>query len=287
MDQTVKNIPIEKCRLGSNDRTRFAEAELRALAENIRVNGLIQPVTVRPTRDGHYEIVTGERRYRACRILGWETIPAVVKELTDAEAAAFMLAENVARENLDPIDEARAYARRMEQYGLSVEEVAEQAGVSRIRVQFRLKLLSLTPELTHLVRVGDLPLGYAEILANAELDSNRQTLALRIYMANPSPTPTWFRRECGRLREEQLQEPMFLGWKVQVVETVRVKAAEELPTPTTHTAPVRGNNVRDLITGQVAFWREAASAWDALGKPFKRQECEAAAVALENLREAI
>ncbi len=287
MEQTVSNIPLSECEPGTNDRTRFDEGQLRALAENIRKNGLIQPITVRPTRDGRYEIVAGESRFRACQMLGWKTVPALVKELGDEEASAFMLGENVARENLDPIDEARAYARRMERYGLTVEEVAQQAGVSRIRVQFRLKLLNLSPELQHLTRAGDLPLGYAEILANAELDTNRQMLALKAYCANASPTPTWFRRECGRLREEQLQEPMFTGWEVQAVRGSAPEEPEMPPTPATHTAPTTGGSLQEVIASQVRYWRQAAEAWDTLGKPFKRQECEAAAAALENLREAV
>lgn len=158
---------------GNNDRTRFDPTALRELAESIKGHGLIQPVIVRHL-DGTelYQIVAGERRTRAIDLLGWPEVPCLVADLNDEEASAVMLTENVARDDLDPVDEANAYANRMALYGWDEKRCAQQAGVSTVRVQFRLKLLKLRDNLKDLVRTGDLELGYAQIIAQADLDAN-------------------------------------------------------------------------------------------------------------------
>jgi len=266
---------------GNNDRTRFDQSSLMELADSIKGHGLAQPITVRYLSDiDCYQIVAGERRYRAAQMLGWNAIPAVVRELDDETAAAIMLAENIARSDLDPIDEARAYQSRMDKFGWTVNDVAEKAGVSTVRVKFRLKLLGLRPDLQDLVRSGDLQLGYAQILSDAHLDTNRQLIALARLRDNPSPTPTWFRRQVNALLEEQAQDSLFDAdmFTVQAIE-----AKQEFvnpPHPSTTTPPKVGRSLRDIVANQVKFWTKAAEDWNLLGKPFKRQECEAAAQAL-------
>lgn len=304
----IQNIPTIQIQPGNNDRTKFDQAALQELAASIQAHGLAQPITVRPiwtcARCGHvvtdpgewcdkckhdefrhhYQIVAGERRFRAVRdILQQDTIPAIVRtDLTDEAASAIMLAENVARADLDPIDEGRAYQYRMDTYSWSIQDCADRAGVSTVRVHFRLKLLRLRDDVQKLVRDGNLPIGYAQILADANLDANRQLLAIARLRDNPHPTPPWFRREVGRLLEQQSQESLFNADAFLVSTTVSEEqnVYVEPPHPTTTTPPIEGQTTRDKIINQVTFWRKASEAWDALGKPFKRQECQAAAEAL-------
>jgi ParB/RepB/Spo0J family partition protein len=285
----MKNVTIDTSLIvpGNNDRTVFDQAKLTELAASIREHGLIQPITVRRLDTGDtlplYQIVAGERRYRAVCLLGWPEIPANVVDLSDEEAAAVMLAENVARADLDPIDEAVAYQTRMDLYGWTVKDVAGRAGVSAVRVQFRLKLLTLRPEVQALVRSGNLPLGYAQVLSDAGLNSNFQAVALSALRDNPAPTPAWFRRVCGELAGKQNQValfdlPMFGG----ELKTVAVTAENtNPPAPDTHEAPAVGETIIDIIRHQIEYWLTAAREWHSLGKPFKRQECQAAANALQ------
>lgn len=116
MDVKVQNLPYAQVQPGQNDRTVFRPEELEALAASIQADGLIQPITVRPTPGGRFEIVAGERRYRAIGLLGWETVPAIVRDLTDEQASTIMLLENVHRVDIDPVDEARAYQSRIDRF---------------------------------------------------------------------------------------------------------------------------------------------------------------------------
>ncbi len=169
----IKDILISQIIPGKNDRTVFDENGLRELADNIKEHGLIQPITVRHAKYGkHFEIIAGESRLRACKLLGWKTIPAIVTDLKDEDASAITLAENIARKSLDPIDEACAYQSRIESFGWSIEDLSKYAGTSTIHIQFRLKLLKLIPEIQKLIRGGNIQTGYAQVLADANLDSN-------------------------------------------------------------------------------------------------------------------
>lgn len=286
MTPTIEMVDTREITPGPNDRTKFNQVSLDELAANIAEHGLIQPITVRQLDcvPSIYQIVAGERRFRACKdILGWEEIPAIVKDLTDEEASAIMLAENVARDDLDAIDEGNAYANRMALYGLSAQDVADQAGVTVIRVRFRTKLLNLRPDIQALIRNDDLRLGYAQILANANLDPNRQLLALAQLRDNPRATPSWFRRVVNELLEQQAQGALFeLSLLNEQAEIVEPELPELPPHPSDTTPPKVGVTTREIITGQATFWQAAAAAWDELGKPFKRQECQAAAMALQS-----
>lgn len=275
---------------GNNDRTVFNLQSLQDLAENIRQHGLIQPITVRPLADtGLFQIVAGERRFRAISLLQADEVPCIVKDITDEEAAGIMLAENVARADIDAIDEARAYHSRMNYFNWTVADCARHAGVSAVRIQFRLKLLTLRDDVQHLIRSGQLTVGYATILADADLDYNRQMIAFRRLRDNSAPTLGWFRRVVAELANEQNQGDFFgpLFGDNDVISIHEEAAVPAPPAPDTHQAPAVGKNVREIITGQIRFWQEAAEAWSNLGKPFKRQECEAAAYALTAVLSAI
>ena len=271
---------------GNNDRTIFNQAKLQELADSISSHGLIHPITVRQLPDTDlYQIVAGERRFRACELLSLETVSAIILDLSDEEAAALMLAENMPREDLDPIDEALAYSARINAYGWTVKDCAKKAGVSTIRVNFRLKLLKLHQDIQQLVRTENLPIGYAQILSDATLREDFQMIALRHYRDHQSPTPAWFRRIVGQLLEKQAQGHLFelplLGGPLEAAILPQSEPADP-PHPETTIPPKSGKSPREVLTRQASFWKEAAKAWNELGKPFKRQECEAAALALQS-----
>jgi ParB/RepB/Spo0J family partition protein len=280
----INDIPISQIVPGRNDRTVFDESGLRELADSIKEHGLIQPITVRHAKDGNlFEIVAGERRFRACKLLGWQTIPAIVTDLRDEHASAITLAENIARKSLDPIDEACAYQSRIQSFGWSIEEISKYAGTSTIHIQFRLKLLRLIPEIQKLIRGGNVQIGYAQILADASLDSNFQLLAFSKLRDNPKPTTGWFRSIVSELKERQDQGILFKGPlfdKTQAVNELQTGDIREPPHPETTTPPKIGRNYKEILLNQISFWEEAAKQWDVIGKPFKRNECRSDAQAL-------
>jgi ParB family chromosome partitioning protein len=207
---TEKTIPASAIKPSRNDRTTFAAGPLQELAESIRAHGLAQPITVRPHGDG-YQIVAGERRFRAItEVLEMDALPrewVVIREMDDEQADAIMLAENMQREDLNPIEEACAYQKRIDRYGWSAEECAHKANVSGGRVRDRLKLLQLAPGVQQLIAAGQLGIGYG--LAMSDLDANRQRIAMRYFEETARPTLGAFRRLCGQLLAEQAQEALF------------------------------------------------------------------------------
>lgn len=166
-----------------------------------------------------FELVMGERRWRACKLLGWEAIPVIIRQLSDEAAADLMLVENIARKDLDPMDEANAYKSRMDRFGWTMVEVARKAQKSEKHVSARLALLDLVPEAQHLVRSGNISVGYGE--AMAPLDANRQRIAMQYFNTTNRPLLREFRAICGKLAAEQAQEALFDPdqFFVQVIES--------------------------------------------------------------------
>jgi ParB family chromosome partitioning protein len=157
-------------------RQLFDQDKLAGLAESIREHGVIQPVLVRQLADGKYELIAGERRWRACKSLGFETIPAFVREYPDRDAAAASLIENIQREDLNPLEEAAAYHRLMEDFALTQEEVSGRVGKSRPFVANMLRLLGLPEEIKELITAGKISAGHARALlaiadAKQQIDS--------------------------------------------------------------------------------------------------------------------
>lgn len=205
-NEQITSIPVCLIDPGPNDRLHFDENALRDLASSIDQHGLAQPITVRPLGE-RYEIVAGERRFRAVRLLGRETIPCLVRALDDEQAASIMLAENTSRADLNPIEEAEAYQRRIRQFGWTSSRVAEIAGVSEQRVRDRITLLDLVPELQQLIRFGHFPLGHARLMSG--LDNNRQRIALRIYNESQHMPLSRFKGVVNELLEAQSQDSLF------------------------------------------------------------------------------
>jgi ParB family chromosome partitioning protein len=161
-------------------RQQFDAEGVSGLAESIRAQGLIQPVVVRPRLEGGYELIAGERRWRAAVEAELATVPAVVREADDRDTLLLGLVENVAREDLSPVEEARAYAVLIDEFALSLPEVAERVGKSKPSVSNRLRLLELSDDLLQLVDRGELSEGHARaVLAVPDQDA-RRILARRI-----------------------------------------------------------------------------------------------------------
>lgn len=294
MSQQIVDLPLSQVvpnRALGNDRTVFDETALRDLAESIRINGLAQPITVRCVDTNApflYEVIAGERRYRAHKLIdGQTTIRAIIVDMDDKQASAVMLAENTGRKDLDPIDEARAYQRRLSQ-GWDKKDLAQKAGVSQQVITNRVKLLSLREDLQHMVRTGQLQVGYAQIIADAALDTNRQLIAFRKLSSNPAPTPTWLRQECAQLAEAQAQTDMFdnilFSGATFDAKITKAEFIQQLPAdPRKDTAPIVGNSHHDILSNQITFWQDAADKWQRLGKTANRDRCLAAAQSLKTV----
>jgi ParB family transcriptional regulator, chromosome partitioning protein len=158
-------------------RKRFDEESLQALAESVKERGVVQPVLVRPRPGGTYELVAGERRWRAAQIAGLETLPALVQDRDDAQSLEVALIENMAREDLNPIEAARAVAALVEELGLTREEVGRRVGRSRVAVSNLLRLLDLPDEALALVEDGSLTEGHGRALLLADDHADRRRLA--------------------------------------------------------------------------------------------------------------
>lgn len=178
----VLELPIAKVEPRDNQpRTVFDEEALAELAESIREYGVIQPVTVRKLDSGYYQLIAGERRWRAARLAGLSEIPARVIEADDKLTTELALVENLQREDLNPVEEAQGYRTLMEEYGLTQDEAAQRVGKSRPAVANALRLLSLAPEVLQFVEQGLLSAGHARALVTVkpeelQIDAARQVM---------------------------------------------------------------------------------------------------------------
>ncbi len=161
----------------SQPRTEFDDDAILSLAESIRQNGVLQPILVRPLPTGGYQIVAGERRWRAARMVGLSEVPVLIKELSDFETMQVALIENLQREDLNPIEEAQGYEKLMSKYSMTQEQVAEAMGKSRPAIANSLRLLKLDDETQKMVKDGDLSAGHAKALAGIDDIRLRQELA--------------------------------------------------------------------------------------------------------------
>ena len=164
-EDTLAQLPVSSLRPGKyQPRTRMDEASLAELAESIRARGVIQPIVVRPVSDSQYEILAGERRWRAAKLANLDRIPAVIREVPDEAALGIGLIENIQREDLNPIEEAAGLKRLIEEFKLTHEEVARAIGRSRTGVTNLLRLLELAPAVQALVQDGAIDMGHARAL---------------------------------------------------------------------------------------------------------------------------
>jgi ParB family chromosome partitioning protein len=180
-DPTLAELPVDQIHPNPKQpRKQFDGEGVSGLAESIRAQGLIQPVVVRPRTQGGYELIAGERRWRAAREAGMEKVPAVVREADDRETLLLGLVENVAREDLSPIEEGRAYAVLLDEFQLPLGEVAERVGKSKPTVSNRVRLLELPEDVLELVADGTLSEGHARAILSVPDHGERRRLAKRI-----------------------------------------------------------------------------------------------------------
>jgi ParB family transcriptional regulator, chromosome partitioning protein len=174
-------LPVGSIRPNSRQpRRRFDAEGITELAESVRAQGLVQPVVVRPAGAGAWELIAGERRWRAARTAGLATIPALVRESDDRDSLLLALVENVAREDLSPIEEARAYAVLIDEFGLSLGEVAERVGRSKPTVSNRIRLLELPEDVIGLVERGSISEGHARAILGLPGHDARRALARQV-----------------------------------------------------------------------------------------------------------
>ena len=174
-------LPIYKVEPNrSQPRQDFDEAELQSLAESISVHGIIQPLTVRELSSGYYQIIAGERRWRAARLAGLNEIPAVVVEADDKKAMELALIENLQRQDLNPVEEALGYQSLMEDFGLTQEETSARVGKSRSAVANALRLLNLCPQVLEKLRAGELTAGHARAVLQLKSEKKQQEAAQKI-----------------------------------------------------------------------------------------------------------
>ena len=174
-------LPIYKVEPNRNQpRQDFDEEELEALSESISIHGIIQPLTVRELPSGYYQIIAGERRWRAARMANLTEVPAVIIEADDKKAMELALIENLQRQDLNPVEEALGYRSLMEDYGLTQEEAAARVGKSRPAVANALRLLNLSPEVLEKVREGVLSAGHARAVLSLKTEKKQKEAAQKI-----------------------------------------------------------------------------------------------------------
>ena len=205
-DAAASTLPLREIEPDpAQPRKQFDDDALNQLADSITENGLLQPIAVRPKKLGTgYIIIAGERRWRAARLAGLDEVPVIIKDVTDEQAAALALIENLQREDLDPIEVAEGCHQLIEKYGLTQETAAKKLGKSRSSVTNSLRLLALPQEVRHKVSEGILSAGHAKVLlglptqelmqqAAEEIEANglnvRQTEALCKKLAKPAKPP--------------------------------------------------------------------------------------------------
>lgn len=226
--QGLSELPVETLYRGAHQpRRRINEEGLEELAASIQAQGLLEPVIVRPRAHGGYEIVAGERRWRAAQRAGLDTVPALIRDLDDRQAIAIALIENIQREDLNPLEEAAALKRLLAEYDMTHEQIAAAVGRSRTAVSNLLRLLNLAPGVREMIDSGELEMGHARALLALPIDeqaaagravakrslSVRQTEALvkrLLSGAPPESAPNPDTRRLERSASEHLGAPVSI-----------------------------------------------------------------------------
>ena len=168
-DTRPSRLPLHQLRAGKyQPRTRMDEGSLYELAESIKSQGVMQPILVRPVGPSGYEIIAGERRFRAARLAGLDEVPVLVKDVPDESAAVMALIENIQREDLNPLEEAQGLQRLVQEFKLTHEQAAQAVGRSRSAASNLLRLLNLAPPVQQMLMAGDLDMGHARALLSLE-----------------------------------------------------------------------------------------------------------------------
>ena len=220
-DETVENnvyqmMPLHKVEPNPNQpRREFDEEELQALSDSILEHGVIQPITVRDTGSGYYQIIAGERRWRASRLAGLTEVPVIIVEADDKKAMELALIENLQRTDLNPVEEALGYQSLIDEYGLTQEDTAKSVGKSRPTVANALRLLSLCPEVLEMLRSGTLTAGHARAVLSLKDAKKQMEAAKKIAALNLSVRQA--ETLCKNLQKEPITEKTETVLKVNYV----------------------------------------------------------------------
>ena len=180
-DQVVQLVPIAQILPNQyQPRKRFSEKELESLAESIRQNGILQPILVRRKGDGIYELIAGERRFRAAKMADLSTVPVIIRNSKDEESTILALVENIQRKDLNPMEEAKSYTQLIEDFGLTQEMVAERVGRERSSVANILRLISLPKEVQLFIENEQLSLGHAKVILGIQNPQTKISVANKI-----------------------------------------------------------------------------------------------------------
>jgi len=221
----LAHVPVDQIHPNPRQpRKRFDHEATAGLAESIRAQGIIQPVVLRPRAAGGYELIAGERRWRAAKEASVATLPALVRDAADRDALLLGLVENVAREELSPIEEARAYALLTDEFGLALGEIAERVGSSKPAVSNRLRLLELSDDVLAMVERGELTEGHARAVLAVPDNEGRRRLARKIVRQGLSVRAAEREARWSGARTKRRRSPAA---DPQVAELVRL-AAEHL-----------------------------------------------------------
>lgn len=169
LNDSLQHFPLDMIRGGKyQPRMDMSQESLEELADSIRAQGMVQPIVVRPVDDNYYEIIAGERRWRAARLAGLETVPVLIKAVSDRSAIAMALIENIQRENLNPMEEANALYRLLEEFEMTHQQAADAVGKSRAGVSNLLRLRNLSDDVKKLLENGDIEMGHARAILTLE-----------------------------------------------------------------------------------------------------------------------
>ena len=207
-------LPIYKVEPNrSQPRQDFDEEELQALADSIEEHGIIQPLTVRQLDSGYYQIIAGERRWRAARIANLSEVPVVIMEADDRKAMELALIENLQRQDLNAVEEALGYQSLMEDYGLTQDEAAKRVGKSRPAVANSLRLLGLCPEVLEKLRKGELTAGHARAILMLKSPKKQQEAAQKIVALGLSVRQAeLICKNMCREPKEEVEEPLKIDY---------------------------------------------------------------------------
>jgi len=234
----LRELPVDLVQRGRYQPRREIEPEsLKELADSIRAQGVMQPIVVRPISDRRYEIIAGERRWRASQMAGLDAIPAIIRDVPDETAIALALIENIQREDLNPIEEAVTLQRLQQEFGLTQQEVADAVGKSRSTVANLLRLMTLQEDVRRMLEHGDLEMGHARALLTLEGAeqssaartvvgkglSVRQTEALVRRLVASRHNPPTVKQLDPDIRHLQDELSQRLGTRVQIQHSARGK----------------------------------------------------------------
>lgn len=216
-DNTVSMLPLSQIDPKSDQpRKNFDKEALEELAASIEENGLLQPIIVREYLGGRYQIIAGERRFRASKMAGLSEIPVIIMDKDDRKAAEIALIENIQREDLNPIEEAMAFKSLMEEYGLTQEEMSEKIGKSRSAIANAVRLLDLPEEVLMMVARGEISQGHGRTLLGVNLRDNMILLANRVVEFDLSvrqlEEAVKLINKPVKVKEEEEEEPLYVDY---------------------------------------------------------------------------